>query len=677
MRPRHHGLALFVRYVVISLVPVLLVGIGVELYTRHQGRVQLERQATRQVEGIVTSSTSSLAGGIERSGAIDPISVQALRATVERARDLGLLHSLRLWTPTGGLLWADERARAAPATVSEGAFFDAAAGSVGAAEGWPEGLEARAGVSVPDGLGGAADPRVPVLTVFVPIRSGADGPAALVAEVVVPLDQTGLFGSQQQLRVVLAASVAILWLVLALLTRSTTAKLQHNAQALRELALYDPLTGLPNRRQFADEVTRSIEALGPHGQPGAVVLLDLLGFTRINNALGRAYGDELLRYVAERLGAMIQPGQFVGRIGGDVFGLLLPGVDGPTALRQLDVVRHVLAAEIEVAGIPVGFEAVVGIASFPLDGAEADVLLQRADLALGAAKRAEIEARVFSAELDRADPTRLGLAVELRRAIANGELFLVYQPKVHLVDLGVRSVEALVRWNHPERGPVPPSEFVPVAESTGLIGPLTAWVLDTAVAQAASWAYNGMPMRVAINVSARNLRDEHLPEYVLRSLLKHNLPPDYIELEITETAIITEPERAARALRRLRDAGVAVALDDFGQGATSLGHLRNLRLSTLKIDKCFIDNLCTDDVDAAIVYNLISLGHQLGMEVVAEGVESEAQAAALAAWGCDVAQGFHFSRPLTVAQLQTRFGRSPERVAAGQATLVPNAAPMA
>ncbi|MGD9755516.1 MAG: putative bifunctional diguanylate cyclase/phosphodiesterase [Acidimicrobiia bacterium] len=657
MRARHSGLLLFARYVAASLVPVLLLGAIVDLYARHKTREQLLAQAARQAEGITQATFAPYGAAlVDGFDAVELLGMTQLLQSADSSHEAGLMCGLRLWTVQGQRLAAMHDLADAPASITERAFYDAAAGDVSIVEGWP------AGVVGPPGAAAGT-----VATVYVPVSAATGAPPVLVVELVVPMDQTGLAAAQAQLRVVMVVAVVALWLVLAAMTRRVTARLQRSAAEMRRLALFDPLTGIANRQQFTDEANRAFAAHAAHGQPTAVVLLDLLGFTQVNRALGRTYGDELLRYVAQRLQSVVQPGQLVARVGGDVFGLLLPGLDGPAALGQLAVVQHALGAEVEVAGIPVSFEAVMGVASHPADGADADTVLQHADLALGAAKATQAPARVFSADLDHDDPARLGLAAQLRRAIANNELFLVYQPKIDLVDLQVRSVEALVRWNHPERGPVPPSQFVPVAEGTDLIVPLTAWVMETAVAQAAYWAYNGMPLRVSINISARNLRDDLLPEQLLRTLLNHNLPPDYIELEITETAIIAEPERAARTIRRLRDAGVAVALDDFGQGATSLAHLRHLRLSTLKIDKSFIDNVCTDPVDASIVYAMIALGHQLGLEVVAEGVESEAQYLALASWGCDVAQGFHFARPLTVDQLQKRFGRRAAEPAGGVA----------
>jgi EAL domain-containing protein (putative c-di-GMP-specific phosphodiesterase class I) len=247
------------------------------------------------------------------------------------------------------------------------------------------------------------------------------------------------------------------------------------------------------------------------------------------------------------------------------------------------------------------------------------------------------------------------LEVELARAIEQDELRLVYQPKINLGDDSFHGVEALVRWEHPERGLLPPSEFIPFAEQSSLIGPLTAWVLDHAVAQARTWADDGMALRVAVNVSAENLRDPRFPEQVARVLARHDVPAGLLELELTETAIIADPERVARAVRRLRELGVAVALDDFGQGSTSLAHLRNLPLTTLKIDKCFVDHLTAGGMDAAIVSAMIGLGHRLGLEVVAEGVETAEQCAALGEWGCDVAQGYFFDRPLAHDQIAGRF----------------------
>ena len=634
------------RYVLISLVPVAVLGLAVELYTRSEARRSVTEQAQREALTLVQGGIEPV---LELGGyANGSLSEDARRALADSTDGDGAGHGadrVLIWTTKGRLVFDgnDPGASGRLADFEQG-FFSAVAG---------------------DASSGEIEDSSRTLRVFAPVRLAAGDEVVAVAELSMPLDQSRPDSAHGRLRTVLMSAVALLWLFLGLLTTSVTKSLRRSEAEHRHLALYDPLTGLPNRRHFTEEAGRTLALLAEHQQPAAVVLLDLVGFTQINNAIGREHGDELLRYVSGRLAAMVQPGQVLGRLGGDVFGLLLPGVDSAAAMKQLGVIRAVLETETEVAGIPVSFEAAIGVASFPADGVQLATVLQRADIAMEAAKTRHVEATAYSAELDDAQPAKLGLAVELRRAIANHELFLVYQPKVHLADRSVHSVEALVRWNHPERGMVSPAEFIPVAEATGLIVPLTEWVLDAAVQQGARWVGNGLGLRVAINVSAKNVRDDRFPDLVMRCLLRHGLAPERIELEITETAIVTDPLRVARTVRRLREAGVAVALDDFGQGSTSLAHLRDLPLSTLKIDKSFIDDLCVDPVDAAIVYSTIGLGHALGLEVVAEGVETADQYATLEAWGCDVVQGFYCSRPLTVEQIAERFNGEPHGESGG------------
>ena len=635
---RRQGIGLFLRYGLVSLVPVMLLGLAVLVYTRFEHRRTLIDQAEHRAQTLLDGGIEpAVAAGRTGDGTLTDDARRTLRQSSAVMRERGGVNHLKIWTTTGRLIFdADGPLPGGRRPAPDDGFLGAAAGDMG----WQLRLE--------DGSAGQ-------LQIVAPLRDSGGETVVAVAGFSVDLDHQGSPVSLNRLRTVLLSVLGLLWLLLGLVTLSVTTSLRRNHAEHRQMALFDPLTGLPNRRHFTDEASRTLAALGDVDEPAAVVLLDLVGFTQINSALGRAHGDELLRFVSSQLSAIVQPGQLVARLGGDVFGLLLPGVDSAGAMKLLGVFRAALEVETEVAGIPVSFEAAIGVASYPADGTDVATVLQRADIAMEAAKASHVDARSFSTELDRSDPARLGLAVELRRAMTKHELYLVYQPKVHLEDMSVRSVEALIRWNHPERGMVSPAEFIPVAEATGLIVPLTAWVLDEASRQAASWARDGLPLRVAINVSAKNVRDDRFPEHVMRCLDRHSLATELVELEITETAIVNDPARVARTVRRLKEAGVAVALDDFGQGATSLAHLRNLSLHTLKIDKCFIDDLCVDPVDAAIVRSMIGLGHQLGLEVVAEGVENAEQYATLTAWGCDVVQGFYFSRPLTVDQLAVRF----------------------
>ena len=647
------------RYLLVSLVPVLLVGAAAEFTIRRQtDRTAAAAAASRAVlvADVVVEPVVHLSA--DEPTVLDDDTRDALRRITDQLALGGSVAGVRVWTRSGQLLFdgADPSADTARVELAE-SLFAAAEGDASVQRG-----------RVPGRISPfyTADPRR-LLTVFVPLHTADGASVVAVAELVIPW--AGDYAGQGRLglRVASAAGALLLWISLATIAAFVTARLRRSELAHRHLAFVDQLTGLPNRRSFTDAAAGTLSTLADHQLSAAVVVLDLQRFTEVNKAVGRERGDELLRHVALRLQGIVQPGQIVARLGGDVFALLLPGVDGDAAMVMLRIIHDVLEADVDVAGVPISFEAAIGVASFPTHGEDIDILLRRADIALQESKRTQAGSEQFSADLDETDPSRLGLAVELRRAILRDELQLAYQPKLNLHDNRVHSVEALVRWNHPELGPIPPSEFVALAEESALIVPLTAWVLDRAIQQASRWAAEGLHLRVAVNVSAKNVRDDRFPEQVIRLLARHELPAPYLELEITETAIIADPDRVARTVRRLRSAGIAMALDDFGQGSTSLAHLRNLPLSTLKIDKCLIDDMCIDAMDGAIVYTMIGLGHQLGLEVVAEGVETEEQFSTLAAWGCDVAQGFYFARPMPPAQISEQFGTpwylAPEPVA--------------
>ena len=312
----------------------------------------------------------------------------------------------------------------------------------------------------------------------------------------------------------------------------------------------------------------------------------------------------------------------------------------------LERLERALSLEIELDGVPVSAEASIGVAIWPDHGTEMDEILQCADLAMYAAKESHAGIVEYSADLEHFSPARLALVSQLRRAIGSDELVLHYQPKIDLRTRQVVGVEALVRWQHPTRGLLPPSEFLEIAESTGLIDPLTEWVIDQSLSQLVEWHALSLPITVAVNVSARNLRDGQFPDKVLERLRAHNIAPHYLEIELTETAVIANPARATALLQQLHDAGVRVSLDDFGQGYTSLAHLARLPLSELKIDRSFIAAMQSTRQDNAIVSTVIGLGHQLGFQVVAEGAETDDIVTALTTLGCDTVQGYVFTPPL-------------------------------
>jgi diguanylate cyclase (GGDEF)-like protein len=415
-------------------------------------------------------------------------------------------------------------------------------------------------------------------------------------------------------------------------------------------ANHDELTGLSNRQLL---IRKSGEALAAAARSGATVgflLLDLDRFKEVNDTLGHPVGDDLLRFVAHRLTHSIRPGDVVARLGGDEFAVLLPSVREVGAAREVaSRLRVAIAEPIRLEGMSFEIEASVGLALYPDDASGFELLMQHADVAMYLAKERRSGVERYAADCDRNSPARLALLGDLRRGIDRGELELHYQPKVYLGSRQTAGVEALVRWNHPVRGQLPPEEFIPLVEQSYLMRDLTAHVVTMALDQAAMWWRDGLPVQMALNVAARDLLDTSLAESIARGLARTGLPPAALLLEISERMLTAEPAPAAASMEALAALGVALSLDDFGTGYSSLVRLRRLPVGEVKIDSSFVGRLLDSADDEVIVRSIIDLVRALGMRSVAEGVESAEVAAALAAMGCDAAQGWHFARPLSAA----------------------------
>jgi diguanylate cyclase (GGDEF)-like protein len=416
---------------------------------------------------------------------------------------------------------------------------------------------------------------------------------------------------------------------------------------VRQLAYWDRLTGLPNRVQFRDKVVDAVA----HGQELAVVMLDLDRFKHVNDVLGYAFGDKLLQGVAERLRQVLRPGDVVARLGGDEFALLLPQADATLAQAVAQRIAAAFEAPMLLDDQRVDLSAGLGIACFPEHAAEADTLLSRAEVAMYAAKRQTAGAQLYTAALDNGSAQMLSLLSELRHAVDNNELRLFLQPKIAVAGGAFIGAEALVRWQHPQRGLVPPMEFIPFAEQTGYVRQLTLWVFEEACRQQADLLALGL-QRVSLNLSTRDLLDGDLPDKLEKLLLRHRAHAEAFCLEITESAIMDDPQRAEATLNRLSQRGYKLSIDDFGTGYSSLAYLRRLPVQELKIDKSFVMAMEKEEGDATIVRSTIDLAHNLGLSVVAEGVENAAILQQLEALGCDEAQGYHFSKPLPLAALQ-------------------------
>ncbi|WP_143447395.1 bifunctional diguanylate cyclase/phosphodiesterase [Kineosporia sp. R_H_3] len=427
---------------------------------------------------------------------------------------------------------------------------------------------------------------------------------------------------------------------------------RHLLQAeLEHRALHDALTGLPNRALLADRFEQALGAGAESGMRTGLLLIDLDRFKEVNDTLGHHVGDELLIQVSRRLASTVRAGDTVARLGGDEFAVLLPAIgDANSALGVAESLHEALTAPFVVTGADLDVDASIGVVLSGRDGNDASVLLQRADIAMYAAKHSGLPVAVYDPGADHNSPQRLSMLADLRRALAgDDELCLVYQPKIDLRTGDVCGVEALLRWQHPTHGSISPEAFIPLAENTGLIGLVAATVLRLAVAQAARWAAAGQPLQIAVNLSARNLLDERLVPLVEDLLASEHVSAGLLKLEVTETAIMADPERARSTLGRLSSLGIALSIDDFGVGYTSLAQLKRLPISELKIDRTFVQAMATETSDRMIVRSVVELGHNLGLTCVAEGVESEEALRTLIGYSCDVAQGYHLCHPLAAS----------------------------
>lgn len=430
-------------------------------------------------------------------------------------------------------------------------------------------------------------------------------------------------------------------------------------QEVLRLAYEDALTGLPNRARLVERIEVALRHAAQRGQIAAVMLLDLDRFKGINDTLGHAAGDEVLRRVAERLRGVLRDGGTVARLGGDEFAIVLTAADVDEVRAVARAIFNALRAPIEFEGQPIDVAASIGIAVYPDDGADAGTLLRRADIVMYVAKRSAGSFAFYDARYEVAQRRHLSLLGELRRAVESAELRAYYQPKIELASGRVGGVEALVRWRHPTRGLVPPDEFMPYAEQTGFIRVITRWMLAVTLRQCGRWAADGIPLQVAVNISARDLMSRDLPQLVNDLLNNHRVPPELVCLEITESSFMEDPEHALATLRALHGLGVRLAIDDFGTGFSSLAYLKRLPVDELKIDRAFVMGMADDRDDRMIVRSTIELAHNLGLKVVAEGVETDACLDELRALGCDLAQGYLFSGPLRRSKLETWLRRSP------------------
>lgn len=417
-------------------------------------------------------------------------------------------------------------------------------------------------------------------------------------------------------------------------------------QELEHLALYDQLTQLPNRSLVQDRLRQALlNAARTHGHV-AVLLVDLDRFKDVNESLGHAAGDRVLIDVAARFQALLQPADTLGRLGGDEFALIVPAADAAQAEHLAGELLRSLEADVDIDGTRFSVAASIGIALYPAHGRDVGELLKHADSAMYTAKRTRFGYRVYAAGQEESEPGRLSLTGDLRQALIAREFEFYLQPKIDLRSGLLCGAEALARWSHPRRGFVPPEEFIPVMEQTGLIRPFTLWAIECGLQYCARWHALGRFITVAVNVSLENLLDPQFPEQVIALLERYAIAAPCLVMEITESVFLSEHAKLRNVLIRLRGHGVQFSIDDFGTGHSSLSRLKKLPVSELKIDKSFVKDMERNRDDAVIVRSTVDLAHNLGLIVIAEGVETAATLEMLRVMGCDQVQGYHLSRPL-------------------------------
>jgi diguanylate cyclase (GGDEF)-like protein len=619
------GVSLLWRFAIVNLVPILLLGVVLQHYVQQHMQARAISNATQTALAISRSE-------VERELSTDDLQRGLTRGEVRRLnRTLGRRHRVTVWNKALRVVYSQQ-----PRQIGRRIF--------------PLSNEHRAvlnGQVVASRAGANLD-------VYVPLWLGRSRYPEGAVQLALPYAaiDAAVRSDTRKWSLLIFLALAILYTILFRIVAGASRALRQQAEVNEHQALHDALTGLPNRTLFHDRVGQALSAARREHIPVAVMIMDLDRFKEVNDTLGHSSGDELLKQAGSRLREALRESDTVARLGGDEFGVLLPRVvDSAAAVSVARKLREALEEPFAIHGLALQIEASIGIALYPEHGDDVHSLLQRADVAMYVAKEHPGGCEVYAKERDDYSPDRLTLLTELRRAIDTSELVLHYQPRADLKTGEVTGTEALVRWSHPTRGLVRPDEFIPLAQKTGVIVPLTFFVLNEALRQARTWQLEGLDLCVGVNLSARNLLDVHLPDTVGDLLTRWEVPPSLLELEITESTILADPVRAMNILSRLNGMGIKLAIDDFGTGYSSLAYLKRLPVDELKIDKSFVQGMEDDENDAVIVRSTIDLGRNLGLRVVAEGVETASAWNRLAALGCDVAQGYYVSRPVPAGEL--------------------------
>ena len=491
--------------------------------------------------------------------------------------------------------------------------------------------------------------RLAVYTSFTPTGSPA---GVLVLEQAYAPIATAARDAFLPIAAVLVAMMVLLFALYLPVLRRITAHVREQMLTIQHQAFHDDLTDLPNRALFHDRIEQALLQAARTKRRFVVMIMDLDRFKEINDTLGHHAGDVLLREVAARLREALRDSDTVARLGGDEFGVLsLDSIDLGIAMAVAERIRAAVEQPLKLDGLQVDVECSIGIALYPVHGESVGDLLKHADFAMYNAKQRGTSFEVYAPHDEPVTAQHVALVGEFRRALDEDELTLHYQPAVDLATGELRGVEALVRWRHPRHGLLLPSEFVPLVEQTGMVRPLTLTVLDQALQQTRAWLDEGLEVQMAVNLSPRNLQDANFPAELEQLLYRWDVRPSQLDLEITESTVMSNPKRAMEAIEQLRALGTGLVLDDFGTGYSSLTFLRGLPVDQIKIDRSFVEHMTTSASDLVIVRSLVGLAHDLGLRVIAEGVEDEAIWTELTRLGCDAAQGYYLSTPKPALEL--------------------------
>ena len=496
-----------------------------------------------------------------------------------------------------------------------------------------------------------------VLRQLVPIWFGDRAAGVLVTERDYAPIARSVTATFLPIALVLEGVLLVLFISLFPVLRRATRQIDSHMEEIEHQALHDSLTGLPNRVLFHDRIETALANARRTGGRAAVLLLDLDGFKEINDALGHASGDQLLRELAVRLRGTLRDTDTIARLGGDEFGVVMPAGSADDVLETATRIHVAVDEPFEIGGLSLDVKTSVGGVLYPDDASDADTLVRFADVAMYAAKRNRTRIELYNPAADVSSRESLSLGSELRRALEAGDIVAHYQPKVEVSSGRVVGAEALVRWDHPEHGIVLPSQFLPVVQKAGLMGSLTTLVLQRAAAEAAAWSRDGLDLGVAVNVDVDALLDPSVPRRVAEVLEETGLAPELLTIELTETSLMADPVRAGYVARELSSVGVRLSIDDFGTGYSSLGYLTALPLAELKIDRSFVGRMTESPIDMVIVRTILDLGSNLDLSVVAEGIESTKAREMLVELGCGLAQGYEFGSPMSAGRL-TAFLRS-------------------